>query len=273
MGHADFQLASGGVIGRDHRQTFRNYQDARLVLRTARYSLAIVADGCGSGEHSEVGAATGVKLVAESVDHELATRGMSRFSWSRVQRRVLTRLDLFADWLGGNYRQTVENYLLFTINGILLTDELAIFFALGDGIVVVNDQVRNLGPFPGNMPPYLGYALISDRLNIDPAMIQLRPIQEKPLSEVDHFLLGSDGIGDFIAAADKTLPGLSTHCGEISQFWTQDRFFTGNPDLISRTLRLAGRDWPKRDPVPGLLPDDTTLVVGRRQPSEGGDAL
>lgn len=266
MGHADFQLASGGVIGRDHRQTFRNYQDASLVQRTDQYSLAIVADGCGSGKHSEIGATIGVKLLAVSVDHEFARYGAARFNWPRVQRRVLTRLDLIAEWQGGNYRQTVEDAFLFTLNGVLITDEKAIFFALGDGLIVVNDETLHLGPFPGNMPPYMGYGLIPDHLNIDPDSIWLRPVLEKPLAEVDHFLLGTDGMEDFIAAADKTLPGMSALCGEISQFWTGDRYFVGNPDLISRRLRMVARDWPKREPTPGLLSDDTTLIVGRRQP-------
>jgi hypothetical protein len=26
---------------------------------------------------------------------------------------------------------------------------------------------------------------------------------------------------------------------------------------------MIGRDWPRRDPEPGLLPDDTTMIVGR----------
>jgi len=271
MTHTDFQLAGGGVVGRDHRQASRNYQDAWLVRQTDRYALAILADGCGSGEYSEVGATIGVRLLAESIDHEFAVRGNAPFSWSRVQRRTLTKLDLFTDWLGGSYRQTVESHFLFTVNGALLTDEQAIFFALGDGIIIVNDETLELGPFPGNMPPYLGYGLLLDRLKIDPETVTLRPVREMPLSEVDHFLLGSDGTSDLIAAADKSLPGLSKLCGDISQFWTDDRYFSGNPDLVSRALRLVGRDWPKRDPIPGLLRDDTTIIVGRRRPEEGGE--
>ena len=270
MSHANYQLAGGGVIGREHRQTFKNYQDAWTVMRAEHFSLAIVADGCGSGGHSEIGAKLGTKWLAEEIRDEFTMRGSAGFSWPCVQREVLARLDGLAASLGGNYRQMVEEYLLFTVNGVLLTDEQAIFFALGDGIIIVNDQTLELGPFPGNMPPYLGYGLLSNRLKIDSETVVLRPVLEMPLSEVDHFLLGTDGASDLIAAAGKPLPGLPEQCGEITQFWT-DRYFKGNPDLVSRRLRLMARDFPVRDPVPGLLHDDTTIVVGRHQPEEGGE--
>lgn len=268
MGHADFQLANGGVIGRDHRQTSKNYQDASLVERAEHYSLAIVADGCGSGVHSEIGAGIGVRLLAAALRTELDMSGNDTVNWARVQRQVLAKVGSLVVDMGGHFRRTVEEYFLFTVNGVLLTDQTATFFALGDGVIIVNDTEQSLGPFPGNMPPYLGYGLLPNELRIDPESVVLQPVLEKPLHEVDHFLLGSDGVADFITAADKPLPGQSTICGPISQFWVNDRYFGSNPELVSRQLRLAGRDWPRREPQPGLLPDDTTFVVGRQPPRE-----
>jgi hypothetical protein len=59
---------------------------------------------------------------------------------------------------------------------------------------------------------------------------------------------------------------LSDVVGPLDQFYRQDRYFA-NPELISRRLKLISRDWPMSNPQPGLLHDDTTLIVGRRTPT------
>jgi hypothetical protein len=64
----------------------------------------------------------------------------------------------------------------------------------------------------------------------------------------------------------------------LSQFWTGDDWFA-NPDLLRRRLCLAARacsrpNWEDRrlQRFPGLLPDDTTLIVIRRR-STNGEAM
>ena len=60
--------------------------------------------------------------------------------------------------------------------------------------------------------------------------------------------------------------------GPLDQFWQDDRYF-GNPALLERRLHLIGSDWVRfktesgtKEQLNGLLPDDTTMVVGRRPP-------
>ncbi|MDO8622315.1 MAG: protein phosphatase 2C domain-containing protein, partial [bacterium] len=57
----------------------------------------------------------------------------------------------------------------------------------------------------------------------------------------------------------------------IDQFWTDDRYFR-NPDMVRRRLTLVNREAVRAENgmlarTPGLLPDDTTLVVIRRTSS------
>lgn len=265
MPSSDFELAGGGTIGRDHRIAGKNYQDGVAILETPDGKVAIVTDGCGSSQHSEVGALLSAPLLCESIMREVRYRnGSADIDWQRALSSTLSVIDLIATQMGGSFRRNVENYFLFTVVGVLLADQTATFFALGDGVIVINGERFQLGPFPLNQPPYASYGLLGDRIAIDPAELRIKIIKYVELSELENFLLGCDGLADLIDAEEKLLPGLSKPLGPLSQFWEEDSFFSDNPDLVSRRLRLAARDWPKREPIAGLLPDDTTLVVGRR---------
>lgn len=262
-----FELAGGSIIGRDHRLVPRNNQDAYTIVQGEDVTVAIVADGCGSSPHSEVGAQLGAQLVADAA-HVAATQtgGITeRLQW--IQLDSLAALEAVMERMGDDFRRTVEDYFLFTIVGVVLTPETATFFAFGDGIVVINGAVSCLGPFPGNAPPYLGYGLLYERLDMAVTSgKQFEIIRHMPIGELDNFLIGTDGVLDLINAAEQQLPGMQQPVSGIGQFWQQDKFFS-NPELVHRRLKLIGRDWPKRDPEPGLLPDDTTLIVGRRMPA------
>jgi hypothetical protein len=88
-----------------------------------------------------------------------------------------------------------------------------------------------------------------------------------PTAELDHFLLGSDGLLDLRRAAETPIPNGEGVVGPLSQFWTEGRFFK-NADNVRRRLRIinGGVDAGPKD---GLLTDDTTLVVGRRIITDG----
>jgi hypothetical protein len=258
-----FEIAAGSIVGRDHRLVPKNCQDGIAVHQSDGIMVGVVTDGCGSQPHSEVGAKLGASLVCEAVRAEASFRGAERLSWQRVRQHVLASLDVLVRQMGGNYRRKVEEYFLFTIVGVLVLEQMTTFFAFGDGVVIINGQQNELGPFTGNQPPYVSYGLLGDSVDIDEQELRLNIVSKLPTDELEHFLIGCDGVIDLINATDKNLPGLDALVGPIGQFWERDRYF-GNTELVSRQLKLIGRDWPKKDPEPGLLPDDTTLIVGRR---------
>ncbi len=255
-----FELAAGSVIGRDHRVIPRNSQDASAFVSTPDFAVAVVTDGCGSSARSEVGAVLGARLAISSIQWQLERQGA--VDWRLVERHILAGLHQLAGNLGGSYEANVQEYFLFTLVACVMTAQTARFVAVGDGLVVVNDEVIELGPFPGNQPPYLGYGLLSG----EGPRFEL--VREVSMAQLQSFLIGTDGACDLLRLAGHPLPGSSVPVGPIAQFWTDEAVFR-NPAVLSRRLKLIGRDVTRRTPTGGvttdhgLLPDDTTMIVGR----------
>lgn len=277
-----FQLTGATVRGKNHRLTDANNQDAWHIAMNDEAIACAVCDGCGSEPHSEVGAKLGVRWVTEALlNHadlyspanqtaDRQTHETDRNFWTLVQNTVLARMSLLAKHLGGSFDEIIEKHFLFTIVGAILTDCGTTFFAVGDGLIAINGETETLQPMSGNQPLYLGYAL-SPRKYILPVKLMFRVIRTLPTEEVQSFCLGTDGANDLLANADRNLPGKNEPLGPLAQFWDEDRYFA-NPDALRRRLFLANRevrhvDWLKRAIVAdnGLLPDDTTLIAGRRK--------
>ena len=268
----ELQLAGGSWIGRDHRIAGRNNQDSWIISQDENLAICIVADGCGSGKRSEVGSQIGVQLLARAIRTAHTESATHTINWHEVQQHVLSHIDILARAMSVPYRTVIEDFFLFTVVGAVIDQQQAVFFTLGDGTIVVNENDVELRAYPDNAPPYLGYCLIQERVNVDPALLQLQAVHTIDTKNLDTFLLATDGIDDFIAREQTPLPGMPDVVGPVTQFTQEDRYFV-NPELISRRLKLVSRDWPIDTPQPGLLHDDTTLIVGRyRDTQTNGEA-
>lgn len=271
----DFQLAGGSVAGRDHRRGVpKNCQDA-YCIRTGRTAItAIVADGCGSSERSEVGAGIAVEQLSTFL-HELLDRGFrpGKQLLERARQDLLSHMRVLAKSMGPSLSKVVNRFFLFTLLGTIVTNDTTLSFALGDGIVVINGEVIVLEPEIGNQPIYLGYALTGSELTDHaPERLEFQVVYALPTTKVDHFLLGSDGATEIMNRANDCLPGRDEQLGPISQFWETDRVF-GTRLAIQTRLNLMARDRYRitaggRAMLDGgKLSDDTTVVVGRRTPA------
>jgi len=155
-----FQIASGSIAGRDHVNDGKNNQDAAFWMQTETATVLLVCDGCSSGEHSEAGAFFGARIVTDAI-----LTSAERFSADlRVEpERVLEEARLTAlarlRELTRLTRLDGIQELLFTIVGVLITQQTTVLFSIGDGVIAVNGEVIDIGPFPGNAPPYLAYGL------------------------------------------------------------------------------------------------------------------
>lgn len=247
-----FECASGSMIGRHHVLAGKNNQDAFRVVRQERYIIAVVCDGCGSGKHSEVGAKLGARIVIDAIadllNHDLAIS--DREFWKAVQTNLLQKLKDFVAISNGDM-EFVNDYLLFTIVGVLITPNETVTFSMGDGAIAVNGKLNQIPAYPDNAPPYLAYGLYRP----DAVSFEIR--DRLPTSEVESILIATDGIDDLIAVET------------IGQFWQEDRYFK-NPDALRRKLAMLNReetkpDWQRRELVKrsGALSDDTTIVVLR----------
>ena len=252
MSALPFDVAAASVLGREHARAGRNNQDALCVRGSEHGLVAVVADGCGSQPCSELGAQLGVRRLAQAALARLAEgERVDEASFLPGLREDL--LCLLSELRGELGRDALGDFL-FTVVGAVVTPERTLVFSAGDGVWALNGEVHPLGPFPGNAPPYLAYALLRGE------DVALTPRALVPTEDVHALLLGTDGTADLAKLA-----------GPLSQFWTEDRYFS-NPDALRRKLALLNRESVRADfaahrlvRTPGLLPDDTTLVVLRRR--------
>jgi len=275
-----FELAGGTVIGKDHYANKYNNQDAYHVGQEQDIIAAFVCDGCGdktTSGYSEVGAQIGSRVLTTAT-LRIAKRFSnwatflekdSSFFWELVRQEALTTIELLCRQMGEKVSEIVIKYFLFTTIGVLITPKWAQFVSIGDGVIIVNNQELQIGPFPDNMPPYLGYSLVQSSIDKESLKFQIQHTIKT--DDLNSFLIGCDGVVDLIKAKSLTIPSLNKMVGLIDQFWGEDLFFR-NPFAVSRRLTAINRDRTIMNPEKGridiehgLLRDDTTLVVGRRK--------
>jgi hypothetical protein len=256
-----FEIAGGSVAGRAHVAAGRNNQDAFYWVCRGDRAVAVVCDGCSGGPHNEVGAKLGARLMGEALLGLLVEPRSMEEALECAGNEVLRALGALAVGMsagsGRDYSETIAQHFLFTIVGLALAHGAATLFALGDGLVWLNGEKSELGPFANNQPPYLGYGLLTDAREAERTTFRI--LAQVPQTALESALIATDGVADLDAERGRTAHG------PVSQFWTEDKFFR-NPDQVRRRLTVASRR-----PEGGALSDDTTLVVVRaRRPEQGG---
>jgi hypothetical protein len=268
-----FEIAGGSVAGRDHRNALRNSHDAFHYAVRPGILVGVVCDGCGSSEHSEVGAKIGARMFVDHVLRRYQNNPKS-FDLLAVERELekirlsmLGQIQVLADSMGGSFSETISDCFLFTILAVIITREWAFAVSAGDGVICMNDRWNTLDS-QENKPEYLAYGLVETDLGHVPSFKLLHGYETWCTQEV---LIGTDGVKDLMKAAEKNIPGKDEKVGPIDQFWKDDKYFK-NPFAIQRRLNLVNRtscriDYEKKvvHEEHGHLPDDTTLVVVRRK--------
>lgn len=270
-----FEIAGGSIIGREHLRTGKNCQDGYAWKEAGGVTVAVVCDGCGSSDHSEVGSKMGAKIVVNSVlGFYLMHPGafpyvaMKNPGLQAVQRSVLTTIQSAANQMAGSFSENISDYFLFTILGLILdeNDGKAYIFGCGDGTFYVNDVATRI-PSPNNAPGYLSYNLIETNAG----QTNLGMGWMGDVASVKSMLIATDGVDELASSFDRSIAGKEEKIGGISQFWEKDGFFK-NPFSIGHRLALINRsvskvDWEKKSmsDAHGPLRDDTTLVAIRRK--------
>ncbi len=274
-----FEVAGGSVPGSDHTMPgqpgWTNNQDAYTWIQNDRYLLAVVADGCSSGDDSEVGAKLGSKLfisyLSRCLDNFVSLSVpcvIDALEWAKsfAARDIKQLVETIAGEEPKGFAEVLLNHFLFTLMGTVVNEENTVVFSLGDGVYAVNGDVQTIPPYPNNAPPYLGFCALPEGVYKGNLDMVIRA--SLPTKDVEHVLIGSDGVSDLIAAAAMPLPGKTELLGPLSQFWENDKFFK-NEDMIRRRLAMASHERAVEGRISkGLFPDDTTLVVVRRTKTE-----
>ena len=199
-----FEWAKGSVTGREHIRINKNNQDAVLIKSTADYVIGIVADGCGSKTHSEVGAWLGVEILVEAIANHLP-QSLTEETLDTIGEQVIDRLPKLSNF---------QDYYLFTLLGFVVTSTDTIVFGCGDGLFSINGDLSQLS-FENNAPPYLIYS-----------GTKLEVYKRIPTEQLMSIVIGTDGLEDWLEAKD------------LSQFSQSDKYFK-NPDQVRRTLAIA----------------------------------
>lgn len=242
----EFELGAGSIIGKDHLFSVKNSQDAHYFSIQDNYIIALVADGCGSSLHSEVGSKIGVRLIGEALRKHCSDINCVE----KTRQDALAEIRILANQMGGSFTNTVINYFLFTIIGTLITPETTLIFSQGDGLIGLNGELAKLTAW-NNCPPYLSYALLKERFpDADPAYFKSQIHKILPTNELNNLIIATDGIFYFIDN--------EKIAGPIRQFWEEDKYFK-NPDMIRRKFAQLNR----KDSA--ILRDDTTAIVIRRR--------
>lgn len=242
-----------------------------------------MTDGCGSGMHTEIGATLGARIVCTEVLRALNGYSLKQqhilfdhtdhWEWREgIPRRVIAKLEAIADSAGAERALFVQDHLLFTIVGVLITPRQTAFFSLGDGLIAVNGKQIPLEQADLNAPPYLAYRMVKTTLSQE--TLSLHVLHTMPTEQLEHFLLATDGLDHMNRNASRLQPGSEIPIGSIEQFWTDEKYVL-NRDAIRRKLAACSTDVLRMSDdktsiakYPGLLPDDTTLIVGVRNKNE-----
>ena len=273
--HPAILVAGGRISGTEHVRTGRACQDAFAWWCTDGYALAVVCDGCGSGRYSETGAQLGARLwtaaLAAAVsagalrgatsDRELLSR-LATDIWPGVRARVTARLAALADDMGAPVADVIVDHFLFTLVGAVMTPGHTVIYSLGDGAYGIDDEVHEIGPYPDNRPPYLGYDLIENR-PVHPIAVH----ECRPTDTVCAVVLATDGIGPLLASDQSADQGLL-------QF--SNPRYVRNKDAIRRRLSTLNQehraiDWEARVVArqAGIFRDDVAVVTIQRRPEAG----
>lgn len=285
---AQFEIAGGSIPGGSHLQLQnlligKNNQDAWCTHQDQRLTVAVVSDGCGSHPRSEVGANIGSQLLRTSLIRQWARHApLAKKQGFNValpealeaaRQDVLAHLRILSQAIAGDgsFTQAICDNFLFTMVAAIVTEYGAAFFSIGDGLIIVNGERIRVGPFPGNEPPYISYALIKTRWPDERLRFVIH--RSLPSDRLNDFLIGSDGAADLANASSVKLPGYSEQIGPIEQFWQNSQYFS-KAGIRRRLALINSRFVSVKDgellEENSRIKDDTTLVVGRRkQPKEG----
>lgn len=148
---------AGAVVGTDHVLVRRNLQDHAVAGVGEGFALAVVADGCGEGEGSEVGARVSAITAARAAHLALALGGPLDDVVGAVGEAVLATLAAVCRAVAGEDRAArsafAREHLAATLWVALARGDESLLFGWGDGVLRVDDEVVVVDR--GGRPEYL----------------------------------------------------------------------------------------------------------------------
>ncbi|HMO17843.1 MAG TPA: protein phosphatase 2C domain-containing protein [Oligoflexia bacterium] len=282
----------------------KNNQDA-FIIQEGREGgnplICLVSDGVSSACDAEVGSKLAVRLYHRTIQREfrrahavlnaavqqglkIETDPLPGAFWARVDNNALAPLSSLMMALGPDdesFRQTLRELFIFTVIGILHTEEYGswVFGPKGsDGVYAVNEDIVVLEPQTGNKPISPCYRFVPNEFQDQPDLMETVVHRYIPPGKLENFLIGTDGMVHYMSAIGKKMPGRNELVLELSKLWVDDEFFRDDSlhlyfrQMNTQSCRLIRPTTEEEQQgkkakllrEPGLLMDDTTLVIGKR---------
>ncbi len=235
----NFNNAIASVIGSSHYKLYYNNQDSYAFYQDRNCIVGVVADGCGSGANSEVGAKLGVDFVVNFCKKHFRHNS---FSVDLLQNALIEYLrNIVKNQQTNEELEFIENYLFFTLFGFIIQPHQTFVFHSGDGLYQINDKQVIIEQ--ENRPQYLAKNLISGNSHIATEQIETNRLQK--------LLVSTDGL---MHLNDKFRSGESVAgMKSVDDFFDNDEHFE---NMISLPKLLSNLSINKN-----ILKDDTTLIM------------
>lgn len=223
------KVQASQIIGWDHTARQTNSQDSYAVVELDEYVVGVVCDGCGSGDHSEVGAKLASQYVATQAAQMLDSGATLDDIPHELYYRTLSFLDyLIASMQPANRAAFVQHHLLFTVLGVIASEKEAIMFSAGDGTIAVDDTIMEIDQH--NTPAYIAYHLLDKALLGGFQMPDTFETYE--LAEWSRLAIASDGFKVSLVPQIWALP-TSRRLQRQLNVWSMERHFKDDATIIT----------------------------------------
>lgn len=231
----NMKIAYGSIAGSVHKKLEYNNQDFVLVTQNDKMTIGLIADGCGSGSNSEVGAQLSLNFILKWLNENI-----DRDDW---KARIKTELQNYSIELAERHSTEPEhfimNYLLYTVVGVIVKENIATVFSCGDGAIIKDDELIIIDQ--NNKPKYINNELIGNEGGDF-------EFYEFDLND-QLLVLGSDGLVDLIEGMAK---GFIDEYQTLEEFIKDDRHFS-NPVFLPKLLQKYSNT--------GILKDDCSTIM------------
>jgi hypothetical protein len=238
----NFKNATASVIGSSHYKLYYNNQDGYNFYQDKTCIVGVVADGCGAGSNSEVGARLGVDFVINFCKKNFSH---SPFDKNLLENALIEYLKhIVKNQQTSEELDFIENYLFFTLFGFVVQPHQTFIFHSGDGIYTLNDKEVIIEQ--DNRPKYIAKTLISGKYYIETDHIETQKLK--------RLLVATDGLNHL---NDKFLKGQNIEgMTRISDFFNTESYFENEVSLPKFLTELSINK--------NILKDDTTMIMLRQ---------
>jgi hypothetical protein len=199
-----WRINSASIIGRDHEFSKKNKQDFVCQYQSETVSIGVVCDGCGESQFSEVGSSligtfilNYFKLYSKNQCQPKCDDLKSYLESCLTDFIFHLQHSLLFRFIDSKKIDFIKDFLLTTCIFFVVYDKQAIVGHCGDGVVIINDDIRILNQ--NGSPHYIAYkAIPREQLQTDPTKLDFFKIELYDSSKINQILIGTDGIQPLI---------------------------------------------------------------------------